>query len=188
LVKRSTDVQRAMTPGWRYLKYEGNRFSANLAVGDYIAWAFNPVRPQQRQFRDPGILANYYKIDAIAPPGTTLDEARLMLRKVLVDRLGLEYRFEDKPTLVRGKGSLKLTTASGPHQNPAFNSHGPASVTSPSASLADLAGFLSGYAGRPVIDKTGISGNFMLNLDWHVEMEAAMAEGYSIDPRSRSGR
>jgi uncharacterized protein (TIGR03435 family) len=181
-VKRSLDVEHAMTPGWRSLKYDGGRFSANLELGGLVY----PVRPDRTEFRDPDLSRNYYRIEAVTPAGTTLEDARLMLRKVLVDRLGLEYRFEDKPTavfnLVRGKGPLKLTLASGSHQNPVFNSHGLGSVTSEVGSLVDLAGFLTGYAGRPVVDKTGISENFALDIDWHVEMEAGLAENHGIDP------
>ena len=34
--------------------------------------------------------------------------------------------------------------------------------------MADLASILTGYAGRPVLDKTGISGVFDILLQWNV--------------------
>jgi uncharacterized protein (TIGR03435 family) len=185
-VKRSLDVEHVMQSGWRYLRYEGTRFSANVSVGDYIAWAFPEIRSDRWDTREPDILTYYFRIDAVAPAGTTIDEARFMLRTVLTDRLGLQYSFEDRSTpvfnLVAGKGPLKLTPADGPTQNPRMNAHGPASMDSQSAPLSVLAGFLSGYAGRPVVDKTGIQGNFVLNIDWHVEMHASMSEGHGLDP------
>jgi uncharacterized protein (TIGR03435 family) len=182
-VKRDVDVDARGVHFSRHLTYEGNRFSAVLDLATLVSWAFYPARPDREEFHNINDASKYYKIDAIAPAGTTIEEARVMMRTVLADRVGMQYHLENREVnifdLVLAKGPLRLKAVSGPRENPRMSRF---RMDSAAGSLADVAGFLSGYVGRNVADKTGLSGNFLLNIDWHAEMEASIAEGHGTDP------
>jgi uncharacterized protein (TIGR03435 family) len=52
-----------------------------------------------------------------------------------------------------------------------------------SATMADLAGFLSGLMDREVFDKTGIAGRYRFDIDWQKKIQDTMAEhGRRGDP------
>jgi uncharacterized protein (TIGR03435 family) len=125
--------------------------------------------------------------EAVAPMGTTMDAARVMLRKALAERLGFQYHVADQETpiynLVPGKGALKLTPTNVAEPGMEFHKT-PWELHLKSAPIKSLAAFLSGIAGRPVIDKTGLLGNYVLDVDWNREVQESMASGFrgQIDP------
>jgi uncharacterized protein (TIGR03435 family) len=164
----------------------------------YFQFAFSPlVSPWHLEEQQKGINDEFYEIDARAPAGTTIDEARVMMRTVLVSRLGLVYHLSEKSTpiyaLLRRNGPLKLKPAIGTEPNPGRMRMG--AFSRKSASLADFAGFLSNVAGRLVLDRTGMQGQFQFDVDWGAELQESHGDpsivltevkriGLKLEPRN----
>jgi uncharacterized protein (TIGR03435 family) len=168
--------------------YKGNRLSGETQLGNWVYYAFYPLRPDREQFNNLDDSHEFYQIQATAPTGTTVEEARIMLRQVLVDRLGLQYHMTEKVVpvfkLVRGGGPLKLTPSTDIHKSPLMSAGGRGGFKGDSASIADFAGFLSTVAGHSVVDKTGLEGNYKFDVDWNKEIEnsAESDPQHAIDP------
>jgi len=102
----------------RRLEYKGRKLSGEDILVSLFQFAFSPlIHPWQ--FKGyPWMNEEYYEIQAIAPGGTTLDGARMMLRNVLTERLALQYHLDDRETpvyfLTRNGGQLKVPLASEP--------------------------------------------------------------------------
>jgi uncharacterized protein (TIGR03435 family) len=112
----------------------------------------------------------FYEIKALAPPDSSAETLRLMLRSALQTRLGLKVHFEDRElpvlALMVAKDGPKLTPANG------SKTSGKQSVKAngyhaDSISLDFLAsGYLTNHLGRPVLDKTGLPGQYTIDLSW----------------------
>jgi uncharacterized protein (TIGR03435 family) len=169
----------------RRLEYKGLKLSGEEILVSFFQFAFSPlVHPWQ--FKGyPWMNAEYYEIQAIAPKGTTLDDARTMLRRVLTERLALQYHLDGRETpvyfLTRNNGPLKLPLASESESNPGGMQMG--KYVRKSASMEDFAAWLSGLTGRPVVDRTNAQGQFRFDVDWSQQMQESMqAFGRSGDP------
>ena len=130
-----------------------------------------------------------FEVNAVVPPGTTPREADLMLQDALDKRFHLAYHraverlqgFE----LVVSRGGAKLRPATGalepeepaeprmaPDGFPEFRHQGAsfmgqrAHIRYQGKSMAEIAAILSRYAKGPVVDKTGLSGAYDLELRW----------------------
>jgi|SRR5882724_11296802 len=125
-----------------------------------------------------GNYADTFAIEAALPAGTTDEQARQMMQTLLADRFKLVVHWEKKDmpifALVIGKGGFKLQpsdpakdTPTPPHsigcptEDPACHN-----IVEGSAPISVLASMLSVSAGRPVIDQTGLTGNYNLDLKW----------------------
>jgi uncharacterized protein (TIGR03435 family) len=130
----------------------------------------------------PGWQDERYDIDAIVPE-TAMSvhsrppyskaplngEQRLMLQSLLADRFGLKWHLETREgpvyLMVRGKKTLKLVDAkdkaaypwSGGLRGGMIVGDGMAGTNE---SMSDLAERLSRYMGRPVLDRTGLTGSY----------------------------
>lgn len=121
----------------------------------------------------------YYQVNAIAPAGATEATKNLMLQTMLQQRLGLRYHYEDRQMsvyeLTVAKGGLKLPLASAPKSEPAPGEVKKMSMSafkSDSVTMSDFAGgFLTNHLDRPVLDKTGVTGQYRVDLDWSDEMQ-----------------
>lgn len=172
---------------FRSLQYRGVKLSGEMPLEFLLQFAYAPLVKPWR-FDGPDWLKNneeFYLIEAIAPAGTTIDGARAMLRTALAERLGLKYHLADRDTpvyaLVRGSGDLKLTPSTETEPNP--GTHQMAVFKNKSASLADLASFVSSLTDREVVDKTGIQARYRFDLDWSKEVTETMGEfGQHGDP------
>jgi uncharacterized protein (TIGR03435 family) len=154
-----------------------------------------------------GTYENTFAIEATVPAGTTDQQSRQMMQNLLADRFKLEAHWEKKDmpilALVIGKGGFKLQP-SDPAKDPPRR---PGSIGCPpedpachniaggSGPISDLAGFLSLFAGRPVIDQTGLTGNYNIDLKWANEnvidsplpsLPAALREkfGFELKPQT----
>ncbi len=116
--------------------------------------------------------SEFYRIEAIAPVGTTEETARAMLRTALVERLGLHWKLVDREksilNLLRGSGDLKLIPSTEAETDTVFHQVGV--FKRKSASLTDLAVFLSLLTRTQVFDKTGITGRYKFDEDWSQEI------------------
>ncbi len=156
---------------WKPLEFKGGRLSGDVPASTLIEFACALLCSPYRQ-EGIGFGLDYYRIDAIAPAGTTLDQARSMLRNTLIERVGFRYHLIDRETsvfyLVRGNGGLKLAASSDPEPNGRFPGNA-WRFQSKASTLAAFARFLASVTGRDVVDKTGIPGNFSFDVDWSTE-------------------
>ena len=125
-----------------------------------------------------------YDVDAKAEPhaipaGTTgrvlWEKTRLMLRTLLADRFHLSIRRETKEMpvyeLAVAKAGPKLKKTEQVCADSVTACHGfagnPARLSGAGVDMFDLAGMLSFYSSRPVLDKTALQGLFDIKLQWN---------------------
>ncbi len=125
-----------------------------------------------------------YDVDAkpeggVIPPGAhglaLWGKTREMLRTLLADRFKLSVRRETREMplyeLVVAKGGTKLQKSDANCQADFLACHGfagnPRHLMGAGVDMADIAGYLSSFAGRLVVDKTGLPGVFDVKLQWN---------------------
>lgn len=108
----------------------------------------------------------------------TIAQRREMLQALLEDRLGLKWHYETRvlPSydLLAAKGGARLTPTMAKGHN------GGASVNDTKFKLtnvpvSDLAVVLADKLGRPVVDKTGLTGRYDIGLVWTSDQAAPSA-------------
>jgi uncharacterized protein (TIGR03435 family) len=96
-------------------------------------------------------------------------EQRLMLQSLLADRFGLRIHYESKVQpvyeLVAAKGGPKMKPLPA-DQKPGWGKFGRGEITLRERPIAMLAYCLTQLAGRKVVDKTGLMGNYDIDLKW----------------------
>jgi uncharacterized protein (TIGR03435 family) len=118
-----------------------------------------------------GDASNFFEVDARAAGKTTpsMDDARAMLRALLADRFLLKAHREPRDAriyaLTVAKGGPKMTPCSNPNAASIF-SPGLLLSCTPPMPIARIAQLLSREAGRPVVDKTGLTGTLTFELRW----------------------
>jgi uncharacterized protein (TIGR03435 family) len=143
-----------------------------------------------------------FEVDAKLPAGATNEQIPLMFQSLLEERFGLTWRREPKEmqvySVLVGKDGPKLKEA----QKSAFGNAlamgtdgkprslvsfgGTASsvtVTAPSASLLTLVGVTSRFTGKPLVDDTGIQGEYNFSLTFAPEV----TNGVGIFPGNPEG-
>jgi len=129
------------------------------------------------------------------PPDTPSDRVNLMLRALLIDRFQLAARLESREVPIYALVMNRADRASGPNLKPALPECGPDRPTplSPecgrgmgaghaqfgSYDMATLAKFLgfSPAVGRPVVDETGLTGRYSIDLVFAPAPVAAPVSG-----------
>jgi uncharacterized protein (TIGR03435 family) len=138
--------------------------------------------------RGPGwIDTEKYDISARAdtPLEMSREELRPCLQALLEERFRLKFHRETKQgsvySLLVGKNGPKLTEHSGAGTSAISSSSGSgkADITGTKVTMARLSEYLSGQAGRPVIDNTGLSGEYDFRVEWATD-EAIGSSGPSI--------
>ena len=155
-----------------------------------------------------GTFQDTFAIEATVPAGTTDDQARQMMQTLLADRFKLAIHWEKKDmpifALVIGKGGFKLQPSDPAKDVPAP----PHSIGCPpedpschiyaggSGTISGLASSLSFNVGRPVIDQTGLTGNYNTDLMWAGEtttdsplpsLPAALREKFGLELKPQVG-
>jgi uncharacterized protein (TIGR03435 family) len=165
----------------------------NITLRDCIRGAY---RARDFQIVGPDWMTKArFEIDAKLPPGTSTDQIPEMLRALLIERFKLEVRRDMKEqnvyALVVGNGGAKLKPAErktdntspkalGPDGKPrepmmfAFPPSGDVTITAPSASLASLVGLMSRWTARPVVDLTGVEGQYEFKLTFAAEANSGL--------------
>jgi uncharacterized protein (TIGR03435 family) len=112
-------------------------------------------------------IDNRYDITAHAPGPATNDQMRPMLQMLLSERFQMKSHFEKRDlqvyALLPGKGAPKLTKAEA-SESPRLGGGGKG-VEFHNFPLSRLTFLLTRRMDRPVLDLTGITGNFDFNLD-----------------------
>jgi uncharacterized protein (TIGR03435 family) len=109
-----------------------------------------------------------YNLTATMPAGTPPHEVLLMLQALLADRFKLATHRETKElavyALIVEKNGLKLKPAEGFGTSVSSGPKGRSMRAN--ATMKNFAGTLSGLVDRPVVDMTGLTGGFSINLEW----------------------
>lgn len=155
----------------------GHVMGENITAGSMIRHAFG-VRASQVEGAPGWIDTERYDLQATT--GTTKDLSDIELRpyweSMLASRFQMRYHRETKEMqiyyLTVAKGGPKLTenTAGGDTNTHVTNGAQHASVTSTHIALPDFAAFLGGRLDRTVIDKTGLTGNYDVKLEWSPDL------------------
>jgi uncharacterized protein (TIGR03435 family) len=121
------------------------------------------------------------------PNGKNFDN-RAMLKSLLADQFKLATHFETRTLpaddLVVGEDGAKLQPSG---SEPRMTQLGRGELISSSAPLELLVAQLSARLGRPVVDKTGLKGNYAFNLHWTPdpsEDERLKQSGEPVAPES----
>ena len=166
----------------------GNRYNAtNVSV---VSLLRNGFALQEFQIDGhPGWAAlDRYDIVATLPDGANPADWPLMMQALLRDRFKLRFHREQRqaPVYVMTvmKGGHKLKPAASECRSPRgtcdFNGS-PTSVSGRSVTTAQLAVRLSRSIGMIVVDRTGLSGLFDIDLSWPIE-DQFIGRGASASP------
>jgi uncharacterized protein (TIGR03435 family) len=126
----------------------------------------------------PGGPDNYI-VEATMPPGATREQASQMMQTLLAERFKLAFHWEKKMmpiyALVVANGGFKLKPYDPQKDPPLYGGqlaacvpedprcHWIALVPGP---LSNFAKSLSGSVDRPVIDRTGVTGDYSIGFNW----------------------
>ena len=152
---------------------------ANTTLSDCIRFAYGLVSDDQLSGPD-WIKSKEVRFDIVAqaPPDTPREQLLLMLQALLAERLKVALHHEQRElpflALVVGKNGSKLRAA----KLDAGIAAGPqilGRIVSDRMSMSLLASLLSRFERQIVIDKTGLSGLFDVNLQWTSDRIGASA-------------
>ena len=144
----------------------GNRFTLTTSLRGIIRTAYSLT---DQEISGPAWLdANAFQITASAPPDSTDEQLRLMCQSLLRERFRLAFHHTQQQqsvfALVAAKGGPKLKV--GESIGGMKIKSKPGRIASPGASMVWLADALSRPLGRRVLDKTGLAGNFRIQLNF----------------------
>jgi uncharacterized protein (TIGR03435 family) len=118
----------------------------------------------------------------------TREQARLILQAVLADRFQLKVHRETRElpvyTLAVGKNGSKMKESAPDAEFDPSIDFGPSGrrISNPKSTMEQLVGFLSSQTGRPVLDKTGLTGFHSYVLDWNSYNDPQLAVSVPRDP------
>lgn len=138
------------------------------------------VRPDQVVGLPAWAASEYYDLEATAGHAITVDQMRALLQTLLAQRFQLQVHRETREipmySLALGKNGPKFqesTVDEMPRGSVMGDSVGMHMVVA-RGTMAQLASRLStNGAGRPVMDKTGLTGLYSFKLDWANDMTAS---------------
>ena len=184
----------------RFPAFDGTRFVSAAPLFIVIATAYRlPLNPSPRLTGAPDWIDGpdgVYDIEATAhiPPGLSSsargERFRRMLQDLLAERFKLVMHRETKEMpvyeIVVAKGGRKLEKsrvedkdcpdAFSPGVIPChqFNGGQGRGIHAQAVTIADLANFVENWAGRPVLDKTGIEGTYKIDTQPWIPMQIAL--------------
>jgi uncharacterized protein (TIGR03435 family) len=188
----SVKVSKSGVPAGNVQLTPGRFRGTDLALQWLILVAYK-IRGFQLSGDLPGwTLSERYNVDAKTEDAGSDDRTLLMLQQLLEDRFQLRIHRETREGpvyfLTVGKNGIKMqpgicvpAVADLPNECGRFGGDGPdatldwrgVSISAPSGvAYRSLAAQLSGNLGRPVIDKTGLTGGFDVHLRWTRDQDA----------------
>jgi uncharacterized protein (TIGR03435 family) len=109
-----------------------------------------------------------FNIDAKLPAGALQEQIPLMTQTMLADRFKLEFHRETRTlreyALVVAKGGPKFGTPSESSHKGVATSQSDNQITGWGRPISDLARMLIGAVGAPVVDQTGLKGQYDFDL------------------------
>jgi uncharacterized protein (TIGR03435 family) len=183
-------------PSNRWHRTTANGISMGMSLKALIMAAYSILTEDQMSGL-PGWTVNaQFDVEAKMDPDTAASLAKLpqdeqtkqrwlMLQALLVDRFGLKVHHETREVpvyrLVIAKSGLKMQKTL-PNETPGVTG-GRGQITARGISMGALLVILSGSSGRTVVDKTGLSGRYDVDLRWTPEDAAGPSQnsGTSLD-------
>ena len=172
----------------------GGKFNAsNVTLKLLIARALGVAEFQIE--RGPSwIDTEKYDIAARAdtPLELTREELRPCLQTLLEERFRLKFHHQPKEGSVFSLALSKNGPRFKEHQGggapgiSASSGSGEAEINGTRATMARLAEYLSGQAGRPVIDNTGLKGEYDFNVKFSTEQTSSEPSNIPVPPRKNS--
>jgi uncharacterized protein (TIGR03435 family) len=163
--KSGTGVDRIKRTG-------GSWVIENVSLKRLIGMAYGVAEGTDYLFKGPDWWdTENFDIYARFPPGSADSQVFLMLQRLLDERFRLKLHHESREfsvyaLVVDKRGSkVRPSATPGPYKFSARDGHG----VGTSMSMAMFASRLSKEVGRPVVDFTGLTGQFDLTLDWKPE-------------------
>jgi uncharacterized protein (TIGR03435 family) len=149
---------------------KGSRFyMTNVTLSDCLKFAYGLVSDDQ--ISGPDWLwsrADLYDIQAAIPGNPPHDRIMEMLKNLLTDRMRIVIHHQNKTmkylSLVRGKGEVKMTPADISQER--NNSAGRGHLTGNRASLGLIAMLLSRLEHQIIVDQTGLTGEYQVQMNW----------------------
>ncbi|HWE51974.1 MAG TPA: TIGR03435 family protein [Bryobacteraceae bacterium] len=172
----------------------GGRFTAhNTTLGGLLGFAYGLNRHQienEPAWFETDRFDLVAKTDMAGAPN--MAQQRMMLQKLLADRLNLRFHREKKEgtvfaLTVQNSGSrLTPNTGDPSGPSPAELTRGPGHwhLTVTNVSMEIFASGLQGIVEHPVIDRTGLSGRFDITLDWAPDDFQPQGPGVTTPPES----
>ena len=171
-------VRKAQSERFAMSPYGGNQFSINSAsLTLLISLAFGLSDTDLiggPSWRD----SEYYDVVTKAEDGVSLTVEALQprMQRLLRERFRLVTHREPR----RVPGYALVVTREGPKLKPANADTNaalaaivPGGVRAPSAPMGSLAAILTRIVGRPVVDETGLPGNYRVELDFAIDTVAS---------------
>jgi uncharacterized protein (TIGR03435 family) len=172
------------------LRYRGN----NLPLKAYISSAYR-IKADQVVGAPNWVDTDRFDIEAQAEKPSSLEEFHLMTRTLLAERFHLKFHFETKEmplyALVVDTSGAKLTLHDAANSGEPWIEQGMdmpfhARWTATSSSMELFAFRLASVMDRPVIDQTGLKGDYDFKLAYTVDLppnlpQNAMVNGQPID-------
>jgi len=166
----------------------------NVSLRDLIRVAYG-VR--DFQINGPDWIRTRFDIEAKYPTGATEDQVPEMLQSLLRDRFKLQLHHDTKErvvyALVVGKNGPKLKAAEAQTSDYSDGPHRPGApvrgylqflmgpsgvhVMGPAVTLSTLSETLSHFVDKPIVDQTGIQGQYDIDLTFVPENMLRMARG-----------
>jgi|SRR6185437_9468398 len=108
-----------------------------------------------------------FAVEARMPAGTAREQALLMFRNLVTTRFQMHMTVEERPTavysLVVAQGGLRMKATNAAADSV---SGGTFEITASAMPMTGLARRLSAKMNRPVIDETGLAGDYEIRLTW----------------------
>jgi uncharacterized protein (TIGR03435 family) len=148
------------------------------------------------------IRRQMYDIDATFPASSSDQQVQAMLQALLKERFGLEVHREQKPLPVYELGAAKNGFQGKPADKAIdlrIGITGRGRSLTGAAGMPSLATWLTALLDRPVVDVTGVQGNYEIQLEWtpdereansliSMKVNMAKAQGLAVeDPDGSSG-
>jgi uncharacterized protein (TIGR03435 family) len=170
----SAGATLSMQPGGG-LSYE------NVTVKGLVAFAYN-VREFQIAGGPGWIDTERYDVIAKSESGGNLDQLRAKVKTLLAERFGLVTRNESREgslyTLRVARNGSKLI----PNKGEGLQARGHAGeLFATKVSLNMLASLLAARLDRPVLDQTGITGEYDIKMEWDPAIEVTAQPGNGAD-------
>jgi uncharacterized protein (TIGR03435 family) len=176
-------------PNWKTDREEGRRFFAsNRSLVELLLMAYHLDRRQI--VGGPGwVSTDTYDLTAVAENDKEMQQhGREMFQKLLTDRFQLAFHWEqrDMPvyvmTVAKGGSKLKAADANGAHES---GCQRPGQCMFRREDVQHFANWLQfAVVDKPVVDKTGLSGEFDFTLKWTPDESQFFAMGIHAPPPS----
>jgi uncharacterized protein (TIGR03435 family) len=155
----------------------------NITVRGLIREAYGVSKLYPLSGRADALSTDRYDVIAKVAPDASKQQRMLMLQALLADRFKLVVHRETKElpiyALVAGKNGLKFHAVEDDGSAAETGSGGGHQIKGHHISMKLLAATLQGWIGDTVVDETGLTGLFDLNLDFNAD-ESMSSEGPTV--------